>query len=75
MLRHKAIIQAARVAFGYSLKDPDEAERIIEAQEVRAPINMPRAVKVVEELPPATDSATTTDNPDADELPFKDAAK
>lgn len=33
MLRHKAIIQAARLAFGFSgIYDPDEAERINEAQ-------------------------------------------
>jgi phage recombination protein Bet len=32
MLRHKATIQAARLAFGFAgIKDPDEAERIIEA--------------------------------------------
>jgi phage recombination protein Bet len=43
MLRHKAIIQAARVAFGFSIKDPDEAERIIEAEGARAPIAMPVA--------------------------------
>lgn len=34
MLRHKAIIQCARVAFGFSgIYDRDEAERIIEIQE------------------------------------------
>jgi phage recombination protein Bet len=34
MLRHKAIIQCARVAFGFSgIKDPDEAERILESTE------------------------------------------
>jgi phage recombination protein Bet len=33
MLRHKAMIQAARIAFGFTgIYDPDEAERIIEAQ-------------------------------------------
>lgn len=32
MLRHKALIQCARLAFGYAgIYDPDEAERIIEA--------------------------------------------
>lgn len=32
MLRHKAMIQCARVAFGFAgIKDPDEAERIIES--------------------------------------------
>lgn len=35
MLRHKATIQCARVAFGFAgIKDPDEAERIIEAEVV-----------------------------------------
>jgi phage recombination protein Bet len=33
MLRHKAFIQCARLAFGFAgVHDPDEAERIIEAQ-------------------------------------------
>lgn len=33
MLRHKAMIQAARMAFGFSgIYEPDEGERIIEAQ-------------------------------------------
>lgn len=51
MLRHKAMIQAARLAFGFSVKDPDEAERIIEAQIVdeadRTPIAPP--VEISEE--------------------------
>ncbi len=43
MLRHKAIIQCARAAFGYSgIKDPDEAERIIECE--RKPVAMPVAI-------------------------------
>ena len=40
MLRHKTMIQAARIAFGYTgVYDPDEGERIIEGQviEHRAP--------------------------------------
>ncbi len=45
MLRHKAIIQCARAAFGYGgIKDPDEAERIIECE--RKPIAMPVAIPV-----------------------------
>lgn len=33
MLRHKAMIQCARIAYGFSgIYDPDEAERIIEAE-------------------------------------------
>jgi hypothetical protein len=44
MLRHKTIIQCARVAFGFGgIKDPDEAERIIEAESVRLPISEPKA--------------------------------
>lgn len=36
MLRHKAMIQAARLAFGYGgIYDQDEAERIVEAQPVK----------------------------------------
>ena len=31
MLRHRAIIQAARVAFGFSAMDPDEADAVITA--------------------------------------------
>lgn len=35
MLRHKAVIQAARYAFGFSgIIDPDEAERIIEVESI-----------------------------------------
>jgi phage recombination protein Bet len=44
MLRHKALIQCARLAFGYAgIYDQDEAERIIDAQavEVREPVAMP----------------------------------
>jgi hypothetical protein len=33
MLRHKAMIQCARVAFGFvGVFDPDEAERIVEVE-------------------------------------------
>lgn len=44
MLRHKAYIQCARVAFGFSgIADPDEGERIREAIEVTAtPTDDPR---------------------------------
>ncbi len=34
MLRHRAIIQAIRVAFGFSAMDPDEAEALTTAKEV-----------------------------------------
>lgn len=46
MLRHKATIQAARMAFGFALKDPDEAERILEDDEVKTPVSMPRLITV-----------------------------
>ena len=50
MLRHKAMIQCARLAFGYGgIYDQDEAERIVEAQ----PVKHMGAAEVVqpEELP------------------------
>ena len=38
MLRHKALIQCARLAFGFvGIFDQDEAERIVEAEEGRVP--------------------------------------
>jgi phage recombination protein Bet len=46
MLRHKALIQAARLAFGYSgIYDQDEAERIIEAQAVTVSPARPQTAK------------------------------
>lgn len=54
MLRHKAIIQCARAAFGFSVKDPDEAERIVEEDMgQRKPIAMPveRAAIETQALP------------------------
>jgi phage recombination protein Bet len=40
MLRHKAMIQCARVAYGFSgIYDPDEAERVIDGEIVREQIN------------------------------------
>jgi phage recombination protein Bet len=57
MLRHKAIIQCARAAFGYGgIKDPDEAERIIEAE--RKPVAMPVAIEAeVVDVPPVVEGA------------------
>ena len=53
MLRHKALIQCARLAFGYSgIYDQDEAERIQEAQAPQRPV-------VVEVIP--TEDATALD--------------
>lgn len=45
MLRHKTIIQTSRVAFGFAgIFEPDEAERIIEAQTIDATV-VPNAAK------------------------------
>ena len=54
MLRHKAMIQCARLAFGYGgIYDQDEAERITEAQAQQPhTVNMGPAVEVVpQQLP------------------------
>lgn len=49
MLRHKAMAQAARVAFGYvGIFDEDEAERIIEGQSVTVPEQRP-AIEAINE--------------------------
>lgn len=67
MLRHKAIIQCARMAFGFALKDPDEAERIIEAEvgPARAPVAMPRVIEVEvdEQLEPSQPTEPSADDP------------
>lgn len=48
MLRHKAMIQCARLAFGYGgIYDQDEAERIVEAQPAGAPVKHMGAAEVV----------------------------
>jgi phage recombination protein Bet len=54
MLRHKALIQCARLAFGFAgIKDPDEAERIIEAVDVESkPSFRPVRKKQVAEIEP-----------------------
>lgn len=52
MLRHKAMIQCARLAFGYGgIYDQDEAERIVEAQPATKQMGM---VEVVEPTAPPT---------------------
>ena len=67
MLRHKAIIQCARAAFGYTgIKDPDEAERIIEAE--RAPVAMPRVITVESETAKADATPPTPET--APDLPY-----
>lgn len=54
MLRHKAMIQCARLAFGYGgIYDQDEAERIVESQPMgqRQPVDMGQAEVVLPEWP------------------------
>lgn len=59
MLRHKALIQCSRIAFGFAgIFDPDEAERIKDAKEardissVKAPANAAHAeVQTYDQLP------------------------
>lgn len=74
MLRHKAMIQCARLAFSFAgIYDEDEAQRIIEATDAvvvsskpvtRAP--RPRQVEHVEDaVPDAADAMTVQENGDA----------
>lgn len=68
MLRHKAIIQCARAAFGYGgIKDPDEAERIVEADGARAPIAEPKA-KTIETM--ATEVVQPSATQSVADLPY-----
>jgi phage recombination protein Bet len=48
MIRNRAISQCGRIAFGFALRDPDEAEFIVEAQvsEARPSIAPPRVIEV-----------------------------
>lgn len=58
MLRHKAYIQGARIAFGFSgIYDPDEAERIQESEFIddepqsgKPVVEMPEAIEESEEI-------------------------
>jgi phage recombination protein Bet len=77
MLRHKALIQALRAAFGYAgIYDEDEAERVVEAQDAKyevvddvpqptaKPIEKPTPVEpVTDEM--FTDVEETTQKPDS----------
>lgn len=56
MLRHKAFIQAARIAFGFGgIYDPDEGARIAEAIDVTPPRGKPKTEKpkAIKDAPPA----------------------
>lgn len=80
MLRHKAIIQAARIAFGFAgIFDPDEAGRIVEAEVSaapydREPIALPAKKCKPREQPPEVPAEAGQDVPEdeggADELPY-----
>lgn len=64
MLRHKAMIQCARLAFGYGgIYDPDEAERIMERDmgqaEVVQPVASSRTASVKERLAQRLGKAAT----------------
>ena len=61
MLRHKALIQCARYAFGFSgVSDPDEAERILEAREVRN-VTPPRPMLPPQSTEPDKPALATND--------------
>jgi len=80
MLRHKAMIQAARLAFGFAgIYDQDEAERILEAKDVEVgaariapamPTKKKAAAPVLDAGP--VDCGAEFESPilDAEELPF-----
>jgi phage recombination protein Bet len=73
MLRHKALIQCARVAFGFSgIHDPDEAERIANAIDVT-----PQAAKPRTEAPRARAEAPAIEgtSTDAGQAPAGDPAE
>lgn len=58
MLRHKALIQCARIAFGFTgIYDRDEAERIVEAEVVSSSPSMP-------EMPRKKEAETLPDPPE-----------
>lgn len=72
MLRHKSLIQAARVAFGFSgIYEPDEAEKIAEGKVVSTG---PTAVR--EPIGPFSKPAPElTDSPDTEEADFTGEAE
>lgn len=64
MLRHKAYIQGARLAFGFSgIYDEDEGRRIVEAEQVdgssKSNVSMPEAVSDIPEFPADEQPAPT----------------
>lgn len=62
MLRHKALIQAARLAFGYTgIYDQDEADRILEGSERVVPPPQPESQKAIDLLPGYSKEAFAAD--------------
>lgn len=64
MLRHKALIQCARIAFGFAgIYDPDEGERIAQAIDVTPRTMKPQTVapRAIEQQPP-TDAEDEPDH-------------
>lgn len=76
MLRHKALIQCARIAFGYQALDPDEAEQMMAGLAVDVtPVSRPRgaaaALDAIEARAPIRDttSAPTIEGGETDHDP------
>lgn len=71
MLRHKVIIQGIRTAFGITgIYDPDEGERILDAQTVEAgkpEISQPKALETPKKEPEA--ASTETKDTEAKDIP------
>jgi phage recombination protein Bet len=61
MLRHKALVQCARLAFGYAgIYDQDEAERIVEGAIVSPPpYDLPKKREAIEAPAPLADEQET----------------
>ncbi len=75
MLRHKAMIQCARLAFGYvGIYDQDEAERILERDitgevEIREPVSMPTPKAKPKQAPEPEEPADPEEEPPPDDMP------
>lgn len=62
MLRHKAIIQCGRVAFGFGgVYDPDEGDRIVSVQEVPSGKPLTQAPRAKSDPPPPPAESITAD--------------
>lgn len=74
MLRHKALIQCARVAFGFAgIIDPDEADRFIDAEVItsgKPVVAMPRSKSEAAVAQPAMEAAPASAQTDANAESF-----